>query len=108
MRWTGTINLATSRTLPQEGYHTANGNLSSIQMATSGLSGATDFAVEVSLDGTGWDVARDNGTDITGQLTTGHTATAPYIESFEFNPGIYWRVNFGGSTTGVIPYVILD
>ena len=98
---TGTINLATVRSTPARKM---NGGTCAIQLSSSDLTGNTTFALMVSLDNVLFDGAQNNGTDITGTLTTGGAV----VLQLEMVAGIWNRIDFAGSTSGTVTWKILD
>lgn len=96
-----TVTLASSRVLPAR---KANGGTLAIQMLSLNLSADTTLTVEVSVNGVTYDAATANGEDITDTLKANDTK----IIQLEMVAGIYYRVTFGGITTGTIACYVLD
>lgn len=98
---TGTIDLSSVREIPAQ---RANGGTMAFQLLSTDLSASTDFDLRVSIDGTNWDIATDAGTDVTDSLT----ANDVKIMQVELVSGIFYKVVFGGTTTGNVTYKIID
>lgn len=96
---TGSIDLGVSRVIGL--ISPLDGNFA-IQMLSSDISASTTFSLEVSLDGTNWDVAQEAGTDITDTLVQSETK----VKIVETADKLYFRVIFAGATTGNVSYVI--
>jgi len=96
---TGSIDLAVSRvielTAPLSGVW-------AIQLDSADVSASTDLNVEVSLDGTNWDVARESGTDITDTLVQAETTVITVLGKAKN----FYRINFEGATTGTVTYLV--
>ena len=93
----GQINLATVREFT--GQVPSNGELT-IQIKSADLSASTTFSFQLSLNGSGWDIAQENGTDITDTLV----ANEDKIKSFSVVPNILFKIKFDGVTTGIVTY----
>jgi len=95
----GTIDLEVSRVIktvsPLDGVF-------SVQMLSNDISASTDFTLEVSCDGINWDTAKEFGSDISDTLVINETM----VKSFEVDAGLYFRINFGGVTTGNVDYIV--
>lgn len=74
-----------------------------IQLLSSDVSATTTFSLDVSLDGTNWDVAEEAGADITDTLVQSETK----VKIIETANRIYFRINFAGTTTGTVNYIIV-
>jgi hypothetical protein len=104
---TGTTNLATLKFIPSTGMNQLNGDSCAIQMKSTNLNpSAQEFALDFSLDGTNWDVATENGADVTGTLIK----NAVQIIQFDSVPGMIYRLRFTTeeAVTGTVAYVIND
>jgi len=96
---TGTIALGTIRVIE---FASPSDESFTIQLLSSDLSADTTFTLEQSMDGTNWDVSEESGTEISETLSQATT----YCKSFDCDAGVYFRINFAGSTTGDVDYVI--
>lgn len=94
---TGTINLASVREI--EGTTTKQRSFT-IQLLSTDLSADTTVNLQISLDGTNWDNAQESGSDIALTLSD----DTPLVVSFAIDPGIYFKILFGGATTGTVIY----
>jgi hypothetical protein len=95
------ISLATSRIISGVGRLPLDGRFS-IQMLSADLSGPTIFNLQLSLDGTNWDNAVANDTDISDTLVVNETK----IKAFECAGEAYWHILFAGVTTGTVNCLI--
>lgn len=104
---TGTTNLATLKYIPSTGISQLNGDTCAIQMKCTNLNpSAQEFALDFSLDGSNWDVATDEGADVTGTLIKNEVN----IFQFEATPSMLWRLRFTtqDAVTGTVAYIIND
>lgn len=94
---TGSIILGTIRyftgIVPLRGRYT-------IQMLSTNLSGNTIWNLQVSVDGTSWENAKELGTDISDTLVD----DLVQVRTFEGNPGDKFKILFDGATTGTVTY----
>ena len=100
LRKTGTIDLNEGRVI-SIGQARPRGKFS-IQMKSTDVSETTTFTLEVSADNSNWDTAEESGTEISDTLVQ----SATKVLSVEVDPYMYFRINFAGSTTGSVAYVI--
>lgn len=101
---TGSQALATSRYYPSSSGVQMSRKRIGVQFTSSDLSAETTFAPEISLDGTSWDVAVENNTDLSHKIS----ANSPFVRIYEMDKGVYVRWNMAGVTTGTIAYKILN
>lgn len=99
MKRSGTIDLSVSRIIA--GVTPTDGRFS-VQMLSDDVSATTTFNLEFSLDGTNWDVAVDNGTDVSDTLVLDETK----LVSYESDSGLNFRIIFIGATTGTVNYIV--
>lgn len=95
---TGSIALGTTRII--QGVVKLTGVIT-IQLLCNDLSASTTFSVQTSLDKTNWDIIQVNGGDYQGTLVD----DAPFVQSFNLGPSIYFKVVFDGVTTGTVAYI---
>ena len=95
---TGSIVLASTRVI--NGVVPLSGVVT-IQLLCTNLSGNTTFSVYLSLDKTNWDVVQVFDVDWQGTLVD----DAAFVQSFNLGPGVYFKVQFDGSTTGTVAYI---
>ena len=74
----------------------------SVHMLSDNISESTAWTLEGSADGTNWDTMQESGSDIGDTLVV----DVPMLKSFEVDAGLYFRINFAGSTTGDVAYII--
>lgn len=101
---TGTVDLAESVIIPEEGYFKCNGKVTSVQLFSADLSEAS-IAVELqgSLDGERWDTLQESGSDISETLASG----VALVRSFEVDNDLLLRFSCG-SATGTVEYLIVE
>lgn len=77
-----------------------------MQLTSDDISTSVTWSLEVSADGTNWDVARESGTDITGTLVIDE----PYVEAIDGLHGLYFRISIdvSGAPTGNVSYILKD
>jgi hypothetical protein len=110
----GTIDIENSTIIPQATVkHSATDSYNSfkwggkiaMQLLSDDLSANVTWSLEVSLDGDNWDVAREGGTDVTGEVVKDE----PYVEVFEALAGLYYRISLTvAAQTGTIEYILKD
>lgn len=97
------ISLAVSRNFPTSAGYKLDGEKVTIQLVSSNLSGATTFAPQISVDGIVWDVAQENGTDISHTLAD----DVAFVQTYESQKGMYWRWVMAEGTTGTVSYALM-
>lgn len=101
---TSSISLASSRYIPSSSGVKMNRKRIGVQLTSADLSAVTTFTPEISLDGTSWDVAVENGEDISHTVIV----NVPFIKVYEMDKDVYFRLNMAGVTTGTITYKLLN
>ncbi len=100
-----TGNLATSLYIPASAGDTIETGMVAIQVIASDISAGTQTAyLELSIDGTSWDNAIENGTDVTTTLAD----EVPALVVFETKPGLKYRLRVANGATGTIAYKTLN
>ena len=76
-----------------------------LQVGSANLSGAVTCTLQISVDGTYWATAQEDGTDITYSLDT----TTPIVDIISGEKRLLWRLAITiNSKTGLIDYYIKD
>lgn len=104
---TGSINLANTQIIPEEGFHPHNldGKVT-IEIWSTDISASTVCTLQVSLSKERWFNAKENGEDITATLETG--GTGAIFLPVQVNPHGWWRVSIAAGATGTVNYIIHD
>lgn len=101
---TSSISLASGRYIPSSsGVQMARKRIG-VQLTSADLSAQTTFTPEISLDGTSWDVAVENGEDLSHTVIV----NVPFVRVYEVDKKVYFRLNMAGVTTGTITYKLLN
>jgi len=74
----------------------------SVQLLCTNLSANTTCTLQLSNDNINWCNAQENGTDVTFTLVD----DTVMFKSFEADSEVFWRILFGGVTTGTVNYII--
>lgn len=104
---TGSINLANTQIIPEEGFHPHNldGRVT-IEIWSTDINASKVCTLQVSLSKERWFNAKENGEDITATLETG--GTGAIFLPVQVNPHGWWRVSIASGATGTVNYIIHD
>lgn len=104
---TGSINLANTLIIPEEGFqpHNLDGRFT-VELWSDDISAPKVCSLEVSLSKNRWFPAKESGTAITVTLESGD-AKAVFLP-VQVNPHGWWRISIAAGATGTVNYIIHD
>jgi hypothetical protein len=104
---TGSINLANTQIIPEEGFHPHNldGKVT-IEIWSTDISASKVCTLQVSLSKDRWFNAKENGEDIAATLETGGAGSI--FLPVQVNPHGWWRISIATGATGTVNYIIHD